>query len=329
MFAGSSQHLMEGLQFNVFSELEIQRSLETEARQDKSPTPPFITASPIRNDIVEENWIVRTIKQEQDIETQDHLGISEQQHTSHQRSEALEQTASYSSCTDTQTIRKSVVHLIHHQAHYIITKSNPQGITIRVTNIHTCKICGITSPTLEAVIEHIRTDCLKSEREVTETTHSTKHGQTQNGMDQLKIDETQICKICNRQLRNKNSLILHQIIHDKPRRIPCKFCKQEFTSWRERSLHMLEHTNKPRLNCSICDKNFASRQCWSRHRLIHNMKRKHSCTICQADFTRLDHLHRHQLKHDTIKQYSCHICGLSTNSSKSMNKHMHKHTKNV
>ena len=119
-----SDRANKSLTASSFPDLEIQNPLETDPRCNTPTTPPFITSSPIRNHITDEQLVIRQIKKEPETLEQKESETLEQQQRNQHNINQLGAIDSDNARMQTGTEAESLTHLIHYQSHHIITKSN-------------------------------------------------------------------------------------------------------------------------------------------------------------------------------------------------------------
>lgn len=133
------------------------------------------------------------------------------------------------------------------------------------------------------------------------------------------------CDICRKELKSKEKLEKHMIIHTK--RFQCEFCQKMF----KRKAHLIEHMTihgSKSLKCDFCDKGFTTEAYLKKHRLSHT-RQSHQCPICSVIFQHKESLDRHTIaRHtsETVKSCMCTICGEVLVSLRKLKLHMIKHS---
>ena len=158
-----------------------------------------------------------------------------------------------------------------------------------------------------------------------------------------KIPDEELCNICNKKFKNKNSLRTHIYnAHQEPKsnknkilKCPKPKCYFEATNQESISEHLVSHNHFiklkcPKPNCSFEAKNQTGLSC---HLSQHN-----DCTYCELSFVGNNgkrnlqaHLRKHLKKHEKNQipkeQHKCQICCKDFKFPSQLKKHMKKHEK--
>ena len=127
---------------------------------------------------------------------------------------------------------------------------------------------------------------------------------------ETKHDDTGMkCKICNKQLRQDESLRMHFIqMHSKAGKTVCQYCGESFTNI-EAHVATLHMTEKP-FKCDKCDYSHATKVGLKNHKLyFHPKGNAHMCHICPYKSHHKSNLKQHiQVVHEKERPFQCPQC---------------------
>ncbi|XP_077180916.1 uncharacterized protein LOC143831643 isoform X2 [Paroedura picta] len=143
------------------------------------------------------------------------------------------------------------------------------------------------------------------------------------------------CQFCEKVLRTKNSLLIHERSHRGAGRYACPDCGKEFSQKNYLSCHRRSHTKKKgenrcpeadknvqsptaenaslpcrgpqgrklRYRCLKCGKKFEEKYYFTRHQIIHTGTKPFKCVTCGKGFIQTWHLKRHEKTHLKARQH--------------------------
>ncbi|KAB0796135.1 hypothetical protein PPYR_07517 [Photinus pyralis] len=128
---------------------------------------------------------------------------------------------------------------------------------------------------------------------------------------QIHTDSPEVCEICGKLAKNKESLRGHMnYAHKKKAKIKCKECGKEFKSTHHYNTHFRNvHLGIRNHQCDICGKKFFSNYDLNKHiTMTHKKARPYECSYCGKGFSspyaRKTHIRQHTLE----TPYHCDIC---------------------
>ncbi|CAG7716043.1 unnamed protein product [Allacma fusca] len=107
---------------------------------------------------------------------------------------------------------------------------------------------------------------------------------------------------CGKKFIFRTDFLRHsQSVHNRlPDQLPCDFCNKKFRDKNSLNIHMLSH-DKGHHKCSECGKTYKMLSSLKIHQLSHNGEYSFECTICGLKFARQDKYKIHLSRHDPFK----------------------------
>lgn len=147
---------------------------------------------------------------------------------------------------------------------------------------------------------------------------------------QIHSDSPEICEVCGKIAKNKESLRGHiNYSHKKKAKIKCNECEKEFKSAHHYNTHVRNvHLGIRNHQCDICGKKFFSNYDLKKHiSMTHKKARPYQCSYCgkcfSSPYARKTHIRQHTLE----TPYHCDICTAGFRQKVSLLTHIKsKHT---
>lgn len=147
------------------------------------------------------------------------------------------------------------------------------------------------------------------------------------------------CTYCQKQLRTKKGLKIHQRKHTGEKLHTCQVCQSNFTKRNHLMRHMKVHSKKDNVKyvCSLCDKTFCSSYLLEKHRSEHtenlqNKNNEEKLDDVENMAESLNELGTSELSKECYKtengMYECNVCKKTLNTSLGLRIHMRRHTGN-
>ncbi|KAL9881118.1 zinc finger Y-chromosomal protein-like [Glossina fuscipes fuscipes] len=133
-----------------------------------------------------------------------------------------------------------------------------------------------------------------------------------------------VCDVCGKQFKSKGSFERHcrehQGIIEPP--LQCPLCLVWLKNRHSLRLHELNHNKKP-TPCNICGKNFKTINSLRRHKAYwHGMEKNLRCTFCDKIFRQERNLKEHIAIHTGDQLYACPHCHKESRSKSNMYVHI-------
>ncbi|EAT41764.1 AAEL006618-PA [Aedes aegypti] len=141
-----------------------------------------------------------------------------------------------------------------------------------------------------------------------------------------------VCSICGKQFKNKETLWHHWRIHNKTESLECEPCKKAGRRYQFRDLKTLRrhykisemHNGERKHKCTYegCTNAYAHKPDLQRHeQTVHRGDRPFQCKVCGKGFVRNRDLRLHERHHTGAKLFSCEDCSEGFNVFKEYKKH--------
>ncbi|XP_071057416.1 zinc finger protein 90 isoform X2 [Onthophagus taurus] len=113
------------------------------------------------------------------------------------------------------------------------------------------------------------------------------------------------CPICQKEFKQKSTLLQHGCIHIESRPYPCPECGKRFRQQSHLTQHLRIHTNEKPYGCIYCGRNFRQRTILNQHLRIHTGEKPYKCTQCGKDFRQKAILDQHTRTHQGDRPFCC------------------------
>ncbi|XP_073968378.1 uncharacterized protein isoform X4 [Rhodnius prolixus] len=113
------------------------------------------------------------------------------------------------------------------------------------------------------------------------------------------------CPICQKEFKQKSTLLQHGCIHIESRPYPCVECGKRFRQQSHLTQHLRIHTNEKPYGCLYCGRNFRQRTILNQHVRIHTGEKPYKCLQCGKDFRQKAILDQHTRTHQGDRPYCC------------------------
>ncbi|XP_050546354.1 myeloid zinc finger 1-like isoform X3 [Daktulosphaira vitifoliae] len=135
------------------------------------------------------------------------------------------------------------------------------------------------------------------------------------------------CPICNKEFKQKSTLLQHGCIHIESRPYPCVECGKRFRQQSHLTQHLRIHTNEKPFTCIYCGRNFRQRTILNQHLRIHTGEKPYKCLQCGKDFRQKAILDQHTRTHQGERPFCCPMpnCRRRFGSEQEVKRHMDSH----
>ncbi|BET02974.1 Zinc finger protein [Nesidiocoris tenuis] len=136
------------------------------------------------------------------------------------------------------------------------------------------------------------------------------------------------CLICQKEFKQKPTLLQHGCVHIEARPYPCNECGKRFRQQSHLTQHLRIHSDKKPFECMYCGKCFRQRTTLNQHLRIHTDEKPYKCTECGKDFRQKAILDQHYRTHlGDDRSYCCPItsCRRRFHTEEQMNRHIDNH----
>ncbi|XP_063235713.1 myeloid zinc finger 1-like isoform X2 [Bacillus rossius redtenbacheri] len=113
------------------------------------------------------------------------------------------------------------------------------------------------------------------------------------------------CPICQKEFKQKSTLLQHGCIHIESRPYPCPECGKRFRQQSHLTQHLRIHTNEKPYGCLYCGRNFRQRTILNQHLRIHTGEKPYKCQQCGKDFRQKAILDQHTRTHQGDRPFCC------------------------
>ncbi|KAJ6633995.1 Transcription factor grauzone [Pseudolycoriella hygida] len=140
------------------------------------------------------------------------------------------------------------------------------------------------------------------------------------------LEFTQVCDICARVFKDKNTLRVHMKSHSTitPEKVQCTICGAWLKHERGLRNHIKRHQTDSGAECSICKKVLKNKPSLDNHIRHAHGERRHHCTFCEKKFKTPHLLREHIAGHTGQDLYECAHCPKTFKSSANMFSHRKK-----
>ncbi|KAL9906250.1 myeloid zinc finger 1 isoform X2 [Glossina fuscipes] len=113
------------------------------------------------------------------------------------------------------------------------------------------------------------------------------------------------CPICDKEFKQKTTLLQHGCIHIESRPYPCPECGKRFRQQSHLTQHLRIHTNEKPFGCLYCPRFFRQRTILNQHIRIHTGEKPYKCGQCGKDFRQKAILDQHTRTHQGDRPFCC------------------------
>jgi myeloid zinc finger protein 1 len=135
------------------------------------------------------------------------------------------------------------------------------------------------------------------------------------------------CPICQKEFKQKTTLLQHGCIHIESRPYPCPECGKRFRQQSHLTQHLRIHTNEKPYGCAYCGRNFRQRTILNQHLRIHTGEKPYKCGQCGKDFRQKAILDQHARTHQGERPFCCPMpnCRRRFSTENEVKKHIDNH----
>lgn len=135
------------------------------------------------------------------------------------------------------------------------------------------------------------------------------------------------CPICQKEFKQKSTLLQHGCIHIESRPYPCPECGKRFRQQSHLTQHLRIHTNEKPYGCAYCGRNFRQRTILNQHLRIHTGEKPYKCAQCGKDFRQKAILDQHARTHQGERPFCCPMpnCRRRFSTENEVKKHIDNH----
>lgn len=129
----------------------------------------------------------------------------------------------------------------------------------------------------------------------------------------IKVNEEQsvslefVCEECGKKCKTYWALRDHQLTHSTERPLKCSHCDKLFKNKQTLKIHEDIH-NETNYICVICGLKLNTRRTLRMHMVVHSDQKQHKCDYCGNEYKRAKALKNHLILHTGLKPYSCDFC---------------------
>jgi len=135
------------------------------------------------------------------------------------------------------------------------------------------------------------------------------------------------CPICQKEFKQKSTLLQHGCVHIESRPYPCPECGKRFRQQSHLTQHLRIHTNEKPYGCAYCGRNFRQRTILNQHLRIHTGEKPYKCAQCGKDFRQKAILDQHARTHQGERPFCCPMpnCRRRFSTEGEVKKHIDNH----
>ncbi|KAI5695354.1 hypothetical protein M8J76_014062 [Diaphorina citri] len=134
------------------------------------------------------------------------------------------------------------------------------------------------------------------------------------------------CPICQKEYKQKSTLLQHGCVHIESRPYPCGDCGKRFRQQSHLVQHLRIHNDEKPYTCIYCGRQFRQRTILNQHTRIHTGEKPHKCDYCGKCFRQKPILEQHIRIHTGEKPHECDFCGKCFRQKPILNQHLRIHT---
>uniref|UniRef100_A0A8D9DM44 Zinc finger protein 252 n=1 Tax=Cacopsylla melanoneura TaxID=428564 RepID=A0A8D9DM44_9HEMI len=134
------------------------------------------------------------------------------------------------------------------------------------------------------------------------------------------------CPICQKEFKQKSTLLQHGCVHIESRPYPCGDCGKRFRQQSHLVQHLRIHNDEKPYTCIYCGRQFRQRTILNQHTRIHTGEKPHKCDYCGKCFRQKPILEQHVRIHTGEKPHECDFCGKCFRQKPILNQHLRIHT---
>ncbi|XP_053373438.1 zinc finger protein OZF-like isoform X2 [Mercenaria mercenaria] len=135
-----------------------------------------------------------------------------------------------------------------------------------------------------------------------------------------------VCEECGKSYKDNGSLSCHKKSHDIKESV-CPVCSKAFMCMSYLKIHMKTHSSERKFKCEICSKTFVQKSHLNKHiKCIHDKIKDHVCDVCDKAFSDKWKLVLHKRNHTNERPYVCEICRKTFKDGSYLNIHIRYHT---
>lgn len=105
------------------------------------------------------------------------------------------------------------------------------------------------------------------------------------------------CLTCNKDFKQKSTLLQHERIHTDSRPYGCPECLKRFRQQSHLTQHLRIHANEKPYTCAYCPRSFRQRAILNQHLRIHSGEKPFTCDQCSRSFRQKAILNQHVRTH--------------------------------
>uniref|UniRef100_A0A8D9ECP7 Zinc finger protein Xfin n=1 Tax=Cacopsylla melanoneura TaxID=428564 RepID=A0A8D9ECP7_9HEMI len=113
------------------------------------------------------------------------------------------------------------------------------------------------------------------------------------------------CPICQKEFKQKSTLLQHGCVHIESRPYPCGDCGKRFRQQSHLVQHLRIHNDEKPYTCIYCGRQFRQRTILNQHTRIHTGEKPYKCIHCGKDFRQKAILDQHTRTHQGERPFCC------------------------
>ncbi|XP_055850640.1 gastrula zinc finger protein xFG20-1-like [Episyrphus balteatus] len=116
-----------------------------------------------------------------------------------------------------------------------------------------------------------------------------------------------VCEECGKKCKTYWALRDHQLTHSTERPLKCTHCDKLFKNKQTLKIHEDIH-NETNYICVVCGLKLNTRRTLRMHMVVHSDQKQHKCDYCGNEYKRAKALKNHLILHTGLKPYTCDFC---------------------